>query len=56
MPRPKSELTKSHRAINVRVAEWQYQEWKLIGGAKWLREQLLIHKRKRENINVVPRN
>jgi hypothetical protein len=37
MPRPKSELTKSGRAIGVRLTEWEYQEWKKIGGVKWLR-------------------
>jgi len=37
MPRPKSELTQSGRAIGIRLTEWEYQEWKKIGGAKWLR-------------------
>jgi len=37
MPRPKSELTQSGRAIGIRLTEWEYQEWKKIGGTKWLR-------------------
>ena len=37
MPRPKSEITKSGRTIGVRLTEWEYQEWKKLGGTKWLR-------------------
>jgi len=40
MPRPKSDLTRSGKAIGVRLAEWEYQEWKKLGGAKWLRALL----------------
>ena len=47
MPRPKSELTKSGKAIGVRVAEWEYQEWKKLGGTKWLRALLKESKLKR---------
>ena len=46
MPRPKSDLTKSGRAIGVRLAEWEYQEWVKLGGYKWLRQQLMNSKRK----------
>jgi len=37
MPRPKSEMTNSKKAIGVRMSEWEYQEWKRLGGTKWLR-------------------
>jgi len=37
MPRPKSELTKSGRAIGVRLTESEYQQWLKLGAAKWLR-------------------
>lgn len=37
MPRPKSELTKSGRAVGLRLTEWEYQEWRKLGATKWLR-------------------
>jgi hypothetical protein len=40
VPRPKSELTKSGRAVGVRLTQSQYQEWKRLGATKWLRKQL----------------
>ena len=40
MPRPKSELTKSGRAIGVRVTENEFQEWIKLGATKWLRTSL----------------
>ena len=46
MPRPKSEMTNSKKAIGVRMTEWEYQEWVRLGGTKWLRQQLLDSKRK----------
>jgi len=46
MPRPKSEMTNSKKAIGVRMTEWEYQEWVRLGGTKWLRQQLLNSKRK----------
>ena len=46
MPRPKSEMTNSKKAIGVRMTEWEYQEWVKLGGTKWLRQQLLDSKRK----------
>ena len=46
MPRPKSDLTKSGRAVGVRMSEWEYQEWVRLGGTKWLRQQLMDSKRK----------
>jgi hypothetical protein len=47
MPRPKSEITKSGRAIGVRLSEWEYQEWKKLGSNKWLRQLLMESKKKR---------
>ena len=46
MPRPKSELTKSGRAMGVRLTEWEYQEWMKLGGTKWLRGLLKESKQK----------
>jgi hypothetical protein len=46
VPRPKSELTENSKTIGVRLTEWQYQEWKKLGGPKWLRQQLMDSKRK----------
>ena len=46
MPRPKSELTKSGRAIGVRLTDWEFQEWVKLGGYKWLRQKLMESKRK----------
>ena len=46
MPRPKSEITRSGRAVGVRMSEWEYQEWVRLGATKWLRQQLMDSKRK----------
>jgi hypothetical protein len=40
MPRPKTELTKSGRAVGVRLTESEYQQWLKLGAAKWLRKLL----------------
>jgi len=40
MPRPKSELTKSGKAIGVRVTQSEYEQYMKLGGAKWLRKLL----------------
>jgi hypothetical protein len=40
MPRPKTELTKSGRAVGVRLTESEYQQWLKIGATKWLRKLL----------------
>jgi len=47
MPRPKSEITNTGKTIGVRLTEWQYQEWKKLGGAKWLRQLLMESKKKK---------
>jgi len=46
MPRPKTELTKSGRAVGIRLTEWEYQEWVKLGKAKWLRALLKESKMK----------
>ena len=46
MPRPKSDRTRSGRAVGVRMSEWEYQEWVRLGSTKWLRQQLMESKRK----------
>ena len=40
MPRPKTELTKSGKAIGIRVTQSEYEEYMRIGGGKWLRKYL----------------
>jgi len=40
MPRPKSELTKSGRAISVRLTQSEYEQWVKLGANKWLRKFL----------------
>lgn len=50
MPRPKSELTKSGRAIGVRVTQSEYEEWAKIGGSKWLRKLLQESRDNRLNV------
>ena len=37
MPRQKSELTNDSKHVGVRLTKSQYEEWKRLGGAKWLR-------------------
>ena len=40
MPRPKSELTKSGKAIGIRVTQTEYEEYMKLGGGKWIRKLL----------------
>jgi hypothetical protein len=40
MPRPKSELTKSGKTVGVRVTQSEYEEFRKLGGSKWLRKML----------------
>jgi len=40
VPRPKSELTKSGKAIGVRLTQSEYEQWVKLGGTKWLRTLL----------------
>lgn len=49
MPRPKSELTKNCKMVGIRLTEANYEQWKLLGGAAWLRTHLtkLADKKKR---------
>jgi hypothetical protein len=37
MPRPKTEYTKSGKTIAVRATLSEYNEFKRLGGARWLR-------------------
>jgi len=49
MPRPKSELTATtQKRIGVRLTLWHYDEWKRLGGAKWLRQMLSESKKQRQ--------
>ena len=40
MPRPKTELTKSGKAIGIRVTQSEYEEYIKLGGGAWLRRLL----------------
>jgi hypothetical protein len=40
MPRQKTELTKSGKAIGVRLTQSEYEQWVKLGGGKWLRKLL----------------
>jgi len=40
VPRPKSELTKSGKAIGVRLTQSEYEQWIKLGASKWLRKLL----------------
>jgi hypothetical protein len=40
MPRPKSEMTKSGKTIAVRATLGEWNEFKRLGGTKWLRQFL----------------
>jgi len=40
MPRPKSELTKSGKAVGVRLTQSEYEEYMRLGASKWLRKLL----------------
>ena len=51
MPRPKSEITNTAKIVGIRLAEWQFVEWRKLGGQKWLRQYLLESKRNREKQN-----
>jgi len=47
MPRPKTELTTTQKRIGTRLTAWQYEEWKLLGATKWLKQMLTENRRKR---------
>jgi hypothetical protein len=47
MPRPKSELTETEKRIGVRLMQWQYEEWKLLGGTAWLKKTLTESRKQR---------
>ena len=50
MPRPKTELTTSQKCVGAKLTQWQYEEWKLLGASKWLK-QVLTESRKRRKQN-----
>ena len=54
MPRPKSEMTKSGKTIAVRATLSEWNEFKRLGGTKWLRQFLAdsIEKYQQVKINV----
>jgi hypothetical protein len=54
MPRPKTEMTKSGKTIAVRATMSEYNEFKRLGGARWLRPILAnsLEKLKQEKNNL----
>lgn len=54
MPRPKTEMTKSGKIIAVRATLSEWNEFKRLGGAKWLRPFLAksIEKHQQEKKTV----
>jgi hypothetical protein len=50
MPRPKSELTKSGKAVGVRLTQSEYEEYMKLGGGKWIR-RLLQDSRDKQFLN-----
>jgi hypothetical protein len=48
MPRPKSELTKSGKAIGLRLTQSEYEEYTKLGGGAWLRRLLQDNRNRRE--------
>ena len=51
MPRPKTELTKSGKAIGIRLTESEYQQWLKLGATKWLRKLLQQSRDAKEKLN-----
>jgi hypothetical protein len=49
MEKPKRELTKNGRSINVRLTESEYAEWEKLGKGKWLRSFLKDSRFKRKS-------
>jgi hypothetical protein len=47
MPRPKSEITGKQISIAVRVTASQKEAFKQLGGAAWLRRQLIAEMERR---------
>jgi hypothetical protein len=50
MPRPKTELTKSGKAIGIRVTQSEYEEYMNLGGGKWLRRMLQDRRDNKESL------
>ena len=48
MPRPKTELTKSGKAIGIRLTQSEYEEYERLGKGKWLRKLLQNSRDKRK--------
>jgi hypothetical protein len=50
MPRPKSELTNVAKSVGVRLIPAHYEEWKKLGGPKWLRQMLSQSIKERKSV------
>ena len=53
MPRPKTEMTKSGKTIAVRATLSEWNEFKRLGGAKWLRPYLAKSIQKHQQIKEI---
>lgn len=47
VPRPKTELTKSGKAIGIRLTQSEFDEYVKLGGGKWIRKLLQDSRDKR---------
>jgi hypothetical protein len=57
MPRPKTEMTKSGKTIAARATLSEWNEFKRLGGAKWLRPLLANSVEKNQQIkNIVDKS
>jgi len=56
MPRPQSELTGDSKHIGARLTKSHFEEWKRLGGAKWLRQELSNKIRERRDGQTPQRN
>jgi len=50
MPRPKSELTSVAKRVGARLIPAHYEEWKKLGGIKWLRHVLSQSIKEKKNV------
>ena len=50
MPRQKSELTKSGKAIGLRLTQSEYEEYVNLGGGTWLRRLLQDRRDNKESL------
>jgi hypothetical protein len=52
MPRPKSDLTSVAKNVGIRLIPAHYEEWKRLGGPKWLRHVLSQSIKEKRNASI----